>query len=50
MVKWVRGWSGERTQIMEDDRKVVGEMKRNGDHGSIIASRSKIKGGKEMKE
>ena len=34
---------------MEDGRKVMGKMKRNGDHGSIIASRSKIKGGKEIK-
>ena len=31
---------------MEDGRKVVGKMKRNGNHGSIIANKSKIKGGK----
>jgi hypothetical protein len=31
---------------MEDGRKVVGKMKRNGDHGSIIANKSKIESGK----
>ena len=35
---------------MEDGRKVMDEMKRNGDHGSIIANKSKIESGKWMNE
>lgn len=35
---------------MEDGRKVVGEMKRNEDHGSIIANKSKLESGKWMNE